>query len=392
MGSKRLYGWILGIIIIAALIYLWRNSVGEPFQVSNCSIADAETPAVSERFTRILASKDTDTVSQAILRVSSPDPSDPNDRLPVKFSNYISMYALARRANMTDVSGARASLFNCYNTLQTEMETKLYDTAKRGAWTASPKTETCKKLDLLRAKYIVEYAKIIKQVQDLSGTEVTAEKMRDENLKIQDRLTKACKESPMSQACKDLASQEIPVYDLLSKYENVNVSMFVNALDISDNLLTINQVYSVMDCAIPNQFFSTGVGAPLFWVDKNKKYSVTLASCMTPLDLKQKCEAPNIAPQSFFDSLETGATPFTASMATTTPMLEIKDNEIPFIDTETLRTKLQTMSPYYISPDILDAIMGSVQSDAAAKLQTTPEILANLSTVIGNIKRYTNTP
>ncbi len=146
-----------------------------------------------------------------------------------------------------------------------------------------------------------------------------------------------------------------------------------------------------MDCAIPNQFFSTGIGAPLFWVDKNKKYSVTLASCMSPLDLKQKCEAPHIAPQSFFDSLETGATPFTASMATTTPMLEIKENEIPFIDTETLRTKLQTMSPYYMSPDMVDAITGSVQSDAAAKLQTTPEILANLSTVIGNIKRYTNT-
>ncbi len=236
MGSKRLYGWILGIIMIAALIYLWRNSAGEPFQVSNCSIADAETPAVSERFTRILASKDTDTVSQAILRVSSPDPSDPNDSLPVKFSNYISMYALARRANITDVSGARSSLFNCYNTLQTEMETKLYDTAKRGAWTASPKTETCKKLDLLRAKYIVEYAKIIKQVQDLSGTEVTAEKMRDENLKIQNRLTKACKVSPMSQACKDLASQELPVYDLLSKYENVNENMFTNTLDISDKL------------------------------------------------------------------------------------------------------------------------------------------------------------
>ena len=392
MGSKRLYGWILGIILIAALIYLWRNSANESFQVSNCGIADAETPAVSERFFKILASKDTDTVSQAILRVSSPDPSDPNDRLPVKFSNYISMYALARRSTMTDLSGARNSLFSCYNTLQTEMATKLYDTTKRTAWSASPQTEGCKKLDLLRAKYIVEYAKTIKQVQDLSGTAVTAEKMRDENLRLQARLTAKCKVTPMSEACKDLASQELPVYELLSKYENVNVNMFMNVVDISDNLLTINQVYSVMGCAIPNQFFSTGIGGALFWVDKNKKYSVALASCMTPLELKQKCEAPNIAPQSFFDSLETGTTPFTSAMATTIPMLEVKDNELPFIDTETLRTKLQKMSPYYMSPDIIDAITESVQSDAAAKLQTTPEILADLTTVIGNIKRYTNTP
>jgi hypothetical protein len=391
MRIKHLYICILGIILIGAAAYICVKWFKEGFQVSNCSIPIAEAAAAATRFSNIVDAKDTPDMSQKLLRVSSPDPSDPNDKLPVKFSNYISMYALARRQATTDLSGARADLFTCYNTLQSEMQTNLYSQITRAAWDTSPIAETCKKLDTLRASYIVRYANLNKQVQDLSGTEITAEKMRDENLAYQNTLTDKCKVTPMSPACRSLASQEGPVYELLSKYTNVNISVFSDAVDISENLLTINQTYKVMGCKYPNQFFSTAIGAPVFWVDNNVKYAVsTCAACSA--EINAKCMAANIAPQSFLDSCSTSSTPFSCSMVKEAPSLEIIDSQLPLIDTESLRMKLQNMSPYFLSPDIVDFITSSTTSDAAAKLQTTPEILANLTAVIGNIKKYTNTP
>lgn len=388
---KHLHVWILGIILVGvAAAYIWSGWSQEGFQVANCSIPSTDVSAAASRFWNIVAAKDTADMSQKILRVSSPDPSDPNDNLPVKFSNYISMYALARRQTTADLSGARADLFTCYNTLQSEMQTNLYDQTTRTAWNTSPIAETCKKLDTLRANYIVRYANLNKQVQDLSGTEIIAEKMRDENLAYQNTLTDKCKVTPMSPACQALASQEGPVYELLSKYDTVNTSVFSDAVDISDNLLTINQTYNVMGCKYPNQFFSTAIGAPVYWVNNNVKYAVgTCTTCSA--EINTKCLAPNIAPQSFLDSCATSPIPFSCSVVMETPWLQILDTQLPIIDTASLRMKLQNMSPYYLSPDIVDFITSPVSSDAAAKLQTTPEILADLTTVIGNIKRYTNT-
>lgn len=392
MGTKLLYVWILGILLIAAALYIWAHPSYDNFQVSNCNIDSTDVPAAAERFWKIVADKDTAALSEKLLRVSSPDPLDPNDRLPVKFSNYISMYALARRQTPNDLSGARASLFSCYDTLQREMETNLYEQAKRDAWKNAPLLETCKQLDVLRAKYMIQYASMNKEVQDLSGTELAAERMRDENLLFQKGVLEKCKGS-MSAACIKLASQETPVYELLSKYESVNMNVFGNSLDISDNLLTINQVYRAMGCATPNQFFSTGKNAPVFWVDKNKMYAVSAGACSTcPADIPTKCSSPNIVTQGFLDSLQKSSMGFSCLIALSPSRLEIKDTELPFIDTETLRMKLQEMSPYYLSPDIVDAITGTLQSDTAAKVQTTPEILANLRTVVSNIKRYTRTP
>jgi hypothetical protein len=384
MWNKSTSLWIVGILFVVALIYISIPPSYDNFQVTpTCAITPDAAKTAASNFWKILDDKDPVT-TQKILRVSSPDPSDPNDHLPIKFSNYMSVYALARNS---DLSGARSSLFSCYDTLQSEMATNLYDNTKREAWNRYPKLETCKKLDAVRAKYIIDYTNLNKMIQDLSGTEITAEKMVGENRAIQAKLTNICKTSPISQACKNLAEQDLPLYELLSKYDNVNVNLFSNSVDISNNLLLVNQVYRVMGCTEPNQFFSTYFGGPTFWVDKNKKYPIDIGTCLTC----HPCTFTNIAPQSFFDILETSATPFECSMVRSS-QLEIKDSELPLIDTDTLRTKLQEMSPYYLSPDIVDAVTSSIENNSAADLQTTPEILANISKVIGNIKRFTNTP
>ena len=69
------------------------------------------------------------------------------------------------------------------------------------------------------------------------------------------------------------------------------------------------------------------------------------------------------------------------------------DRDVGTVDTTVLRSKLQQFSPYYLSPDTLQYITGSIISaaDSQATIMTTSDILINITNVINNIKTLTNT-
>jgi len=253
-----------------------------------------------------------------LARVSDPNPNDPSDLMPLSFSKYISIYAMSQHS---DPVAARKALFNNYNTLQSGLSKNVYTAPPEGT---DIKARSCANLDAARNTYNAKYNEVVAAAQDLSGTAIKAGIMREENLAYQNANLAACKGTNPSPACISLASQEAPVFSLLSKYTNVN-NIFASsgAIDISNNLDIINNAYTILGCS----------GTPL-------KFSQDLANS---------------------------------------------------IDTQLLVSKLNQMSPYYLSPDTLQYITSSIISgpETDASLMSDADTLSNISNVITNIKIMT---
>ena len=131
----------------------------------------------------------------------------------------------------------------------------------------------------------------------------------------------------MSDACKNLASQDGPLFSLLSQYNTSQYDLYSGQIDISDNIQTIRDVYTILNC------------------------------------------------------------PAKADMGMPT------GEELGTIDTTALTVKLQSFSPYYLSPDILQNIVRSIVSanDIGGTLQYTSDTLVNINQIVNNIKTLTNT-
>jgi hypothetical protein len=385
MKQIHLYLWILGISIIA-VAYILYNAPQEGFQVS-----PAQTSTNFWALSKKVDANDAPTIT-ALARVSGPDPNDSNDTMPLTFSKYISIYAMAKYNS--DLSGARSALFNNYNQLQTEMSTNLYDQAQVAAWSSDPINQTCRKLDTLRAGFITQYATTVSSMQDLSGTSILASAMRDENMTYQQQLIAKCQGTPLSPACIALANQEGPVFPLLAKYENVNNTLLLSEIDVSNNLQTINDTYSVLGCTNPNQFFVAPSSTQVYWINSNTKYPVSSCTPCTAAINGNICgtsPGPNQISDATMARIPIGAA-FTCSMVASA-QLQFLDTQTGTIDTTILRSKLQQLSPYYLSPDTLQYITTSIISaaDSSTSIMTTSDTLIDLSNVIANIKNMTGT-
>jgi hypothetical protein len=309
---------VLGIGILIVCMLLWYSYRVEGFQLT-------DPAAIKDNFWKLTQTTQPTLIAQ-LAQVRSPDPNDPNDMIPVKFSKYISMYALAKYNY--DVSGARQALFSQYDTLQSEMSSNLYDQGAVTAWKNNPKGQTCAQLNSLMNTFTTKLATLRTSVQDLSGTAVLAGSMRDENMGYQMKYKNTCKKNPTTPECMRLASQEGPVFPLLTQYTTVNNSLFSNEYDLSNNIQTLQATYDILQCTNPS-------------------------------------------PTTNFEVQKTTG----------------------FIDTSTLLTKLQDFSPYYLSPDTLTYITGSIVSatDSQASVATTSDVYINIANIINNIKTLTNT-
>lgn len=191
----------------------------------------------------------------------------------------------------------------------------------------------CAELVTLRSFYVNKLAELRKAMQDLSGTEVLAYKLKTENMVHQYRFSDSCNdlvnrtaytglERVPRTACMDLASQDDPLYNtILPAYDTTNLTLYQQEIVIQDNLYTINDTIALTGCAINDFTFSA-------------------------------------------------------------------DDDIGTINTEELREKLNELSPYFISPGTLDFVttylVGNGILDTA--LFTSSEILSSVQSTLTFIK------
>jgi len=219
-------------------------------------IPSATVDSTTRSFWDLIGKQNDPTTAALVAKVSDPDPDDENDPFPLSFPLHISMYSLAKY-NM-DVSGARTALFNNYNGLQSELSTNVYSQSEVAAWTTSPTsalTQTCTQLDAVKRVAEVQLATLKQTMRDLSGTEVSANAMKNENMALQLKLSGLCQGVTPPTICQTLASQDGPLFPLLSKYEAADDALAANETDIQNTLQTINDTYSVLGCISPNFSF-----------------------------------------------------------------------------------------------------------------------------------------
>jgi hypothetical protein len=260
--------------------------------------------------------------SQDLIPITNPPPGDP---IPVKFATNISAYALAKFGSPAT---ARGALMIDYNNMENEMSTNLYDPATRTAWSADASKETCTELGKLYTTFKSRQKETLAKTQDISGSIGLTGQIRDDNINFQTAYQSKCLQRPTSEDCKNLASQDGPLFSLLSQYNTSQYDLYSGQVDISDNIQTISDVYTILNC------------------------------------------------------------PKMADMAMPT------GEELGMIDTTALTVKLQSFSPYYLSPDILQNIVRSIVSanDVGGTLQYTSDTLININQIVNNIKTLTNTP
>jgi hypothetical protein len=255
------------------------------------------------------------------------DPLDP-DTYQVIFPTYVSVYALAKYGGIKNERCARRALFDEYDSLMKDLTTTVYDRSKVAAWDADPKAQTCVALKVIEGNIAQAVSNMRRNIQDVSGTTVTLAALRDENLGLQNKFLQACTATtPPNQPCIQLASQEPILFPLLSQYEGVSSAAYEKEGDLNESLQAVSDTYKILGC-------TAGVG--------------------TRFD---------------FDS----------------------DRDVGQIDAETLRIKLQTLSPYYLSPDTLKYITEAIikPADVQDSLMNTADVLARVNLSVKNIKGIT---
>jgi len=355
--------WILGILLIVLLWYIW-NAQKEGFNVARTTYV-LPTPLNSDRtranflsiveqqkvwnagkgkfFSSLLKGTGSGsgsdsgsgsgsgsramTTQQLLKAVTHPGP---GDTFNVTFPNYISIYALAKY-NMDPVA-ARYALGQNYDTLQDEVVNVVptaAELAAQGSFTAAPQASACAELNALAMSLYGRVIAITAAVTDLSGTEITAEALHAESLGFQGSSVCMGQGATPSVACMRLAIQDEKLFPILHNYDEANTSLLTNGQTVQDMLNLVLQAYNGLGCTMP-----TG---------------------STP-------SISSVFSQTYLDSLGT-------------------------INTEALSLKLQELSPYYVSPTIINYITKQIiaTSQFNTNIQNATDYVANMSKVTNAI-------
>ena len=305
--------WILGILLIVILWIVWNSREGFQSGGSNPVASQLETRKSfwliiqqqkawsTVQGATISGGSKTVYPNKALLEsVTNPKASD---KLNVIFPNYISIYALAKY-KMNPVA-ARNALINTYDILQNELVTAVQTPEEISANAGFSPASVCAELNKLTMFLYGKLLSISANMIDLSGTEITAERLHDENMKLQGSSACMNQGATPSAACIKLASQDQTLFPVLSMYDSANISLLTDAEEIQDLINILLQAYNGMKCNLP----SSGSGP-----------SIT-----------------SVFSASYLESLGT-------------------------VNTENLSDKLMELSPYYVSADTVTYIVRQLMS------------------------------
>jgi hypothetical protein len=370
MGYENIAGWrILGIALLVGCILGWlaftwlrRRRRREGFQSSAvqvdpeeqaardlaadlvpiaCPPRETDTTRINAAFWKYVGLMrtaqgkmlDEMTVEEQYATTSIDNVVNPSetDTFQVIFPLYLSIYALATYSGVLDKMDddrsdcARRDLFDRYSELLRGLTTTVYSQTEMAAWNADPKAKSCAALQVIETSFREAKAQLKVRVQDVSGMTYTLSDLRDENLDFQRRFEASCKES-LSEPCKKLASQEPVLFPLLAQFEGVAATNYEKEDEINETLTTVGEIYKLLGCRM---------------------------------------------------AVEGSLLAYSA------------DKDAGEIDAETLRGKLETLSPYYLSPDVLKYITSALISpdELQAELMNTSDIFAKINTSMGSIRR-----
>lgn len=254
------------------------------------------------------------------------------------YPKYLSMYALAKYNYNPAI--ARSALINQYDLLQNELQTAVEtEQATRTLFANNPANASCNQLNTITMAFYGRLVSIYSKTQDLSGAGVMAESLHDENLALQGIVSNACtNQGPIPSAdCIKLATRDETLFPLIPSFDDININILKSGQDIQDTIDILVQAYKGIGC----RFLSPGSGS---------------SGSKAPLSID------TVFSTEYIDSLET-------------------------IDTYSLNQKLQELSPYYVSPNIINYISGKLigTSEFNANLTDSLDYLADMNKVTNSI-------
>jgi hypothetical protein len=347
--------WILGILLIVLIWVIWPRKEG--FQTAN-SGSGSRAPFLSYEATKtsfwsLLAeqkklltkgsqgSQGSQAAPDILSLISAVSNPMPTDTFKVVFGNIISVYALAKY-NMNP-RAARSALIQNYDDMQAQLTTQVQtatEQATAAAFKASPQNAqatACAELNTLAMSLYGKVITMAAAVTDLSGTEILAEALHDENRDLQaGSAGMACTRqgATPSRACILLATQDETLFPVLQNYDTANVSLLTNGQTVQDVLDLVIQAYNGLQCPMPQT-------------------TPSISSVFSP------------------DYL----------------------TSLGIINTQSLVSKLEELSPYYVSPTLVGYITRQLiaTDEYSSNIQSTTDYIQNMSKTTNSIVSLTTT-
>ena len=357
--------WILGILLIAVTWIIWNWNQQEGFQAMGQY--SLPTPASDEQarnnFWTILneqkawnvpkntrlyttdfaagssveAEAGSGTTKALLKAVQYPGKSD---KFTAVFPNYISIYALAKYRK--DPVAARYALINNYNGLQEELESAVQSGSELSAdarYKQNPElsnTWACIELNLLAMALYGQIIKVNAAVKGVNDTELLAESVHDENIRLQGTATACMNQGATpSAACIQLATQDEKLFPLLEKYNAANKILLTDGEKLQDVLNTVLQAYKGL---------------------KNCQANTITPNAGSAYPYPNPPSISSVFSQSYLDNLDS-------------------------IRAEELSVKLEELSPYYVSKKLLGFLTKQIIAGTGFKadLQSATDYLQDTS-------------
>ncbi len=278
--------------------YVLAKYNGQIFEARQAILSDSEKlrkERVEIDFNSIISQQDVSGVNQLLGAVMYPGVKDP---IQTVFPKTLSAYALAVK-EMEPVE-ARKALFSNYNGLQAAMQTDMYPPEERAAWDRNPRAKVCERIDNLVTYFNNQKDLVGKSMRDVSGAGLAMIASKRENKKFQYAFETLCtplmkrdpggmspKEKSTYENCRRMASVDPILYPMI-RYLDTTFSALVTAeVELTENKIldTFNEVRALVGCGksgspapAPLQFKSGYDDSPSdFDMIGTLSYSVTMA-------------------------------------------------------------------------------------------------------------------
>jgi len=294
-------------------------------------IQKAEDISANEDAALIEATKARETKIQTIIKPR------PTDIFKIEFPRSFVEWAVQERPNAS-AEDIRKNLIEKYDEEFTKFRTRSSDmNARDAAWTADPKGKTCAEVAAAKARYLAMLNRLRVDVQDLSGNLKEAIQLKDMNRGFQQDVYSKCSRT-LSDACIGLARQDEDLVTTVPWYEGVNTEIFNRQIDLTENVKVLNEVIKFIGCDAEVML-------------QDEELDTNTGKITDPKDLSKR---------------------------------------LGLMNTPALRMRLSEMSPYYLSPDVLQYLTQYLinKEDVDAKVSTYATIRDDLKKASIRINEY----